>query len=395
MAELKIAEVILRERRKLKLTQEELANALMVSPQAVSNWERGGYPDITLLPRIANYFKITVDELIGNDAATMDEDMISFGNKYRSNQYSKLEKLAFAKEMYQKYPNNFELIHYLGDLIVDNMDTISDNIELLKELHQRIMSECTDEEYRRSSIHRMCFVATDDKLEDLIGQSELNWQEAIAIGELREERYVLQGRYDEFRRERNATDLLIFMQYLGRHCMNYYGTPDKQIWVQTFSEPERTAAWEQHKLSVLEHFDPCYSKENGVPDAWCGCYAEFTLKAAGALIACNKLDEGFSLLEKAFSRYELWNRIPQGAWMSVGNEAAFGYARVNKEDQNHTTDIKFEDGKTVWSPYLWLFWQRPDDIYNAMTKWPWFDNVREDERYSKLLEKAKDMAESK
>ncbi|MBR6768327.1 MAG: helix-turn-helix transcriptional regulator, partial [Clostridia bacterium] len=81
MAELKIAEVILRERRKLKLTQEELANALMVSPQAVSNWERGGYPDITLLPRIANYFKITVDELIGNDAVTMDEDMISFGNK--------------------------------------------------------------------------------------------------------------------------------------------------------------------------------------------------------------------------------------------------------------------------------------------------------------------------
>ena len=395
MAELKIAEVILRERRKLKLTQEELANALMVSPQAVSNWERGGYPDITLLPRIANYFKITVDELIGNDAATMDEDMISFGNKYRSNQYSKSEKLAFAKEMYQKYPNNFELIHYLGDLIVDNMDIISDNIEFLKELHQRIMSECTDEEYRRCSIHRMCFVATDDKLEDLIGQSELNWQEAIAIGELREERYVLQSRYDEFRRERNATDLLIFMQYLGRHCMNYYGTPDKQIWVQTFSEPERTAAWEQHKLSVLEHFDPCYSKENGVPDAWCGCYAEFTLKAAGALIACNKLDEGFSLLEKAFSRYELWNRIPQGAWMSVGNEAAFGYARVNKEDQNHTTDIKFEDGKTVWSPYLWLFWQRPDDIYNAMTKWPWFDNVREDERYSKLLEKAKDMAESK
>ena len=395
MAELKIAEVILRERRKLKLTQEELANAIMVSPQAVSNWERGGYPDITLLPRIANYFKITVDELIGNDAATMDEDMISFGNKYRSNQYSKSEKLALAKEMHQKYPNNFELIHYLGDLIVDNMDIISDNIELLKELHQRIMSECTDEEYRRCSIHRMCFVATDDKLEDLIGQSELNWQEAIAIGELREERYVLQSRYDEFRRERNATDLLIFMQYLGRHCMNYYGNPDKPAWVQNFSEPERTAAWEQHKLSLLEHYDPCCTKENGVPDAWCGCYAEFTLKAAGALIATNKLDEGFFLLEKAFSRYERWNKIPGGSWMSVGNETAFGNATINKENQDYMTHIRFEDGKTVWSPYLWLFWQRPDDILNAMTKWPWFDNVREDERYTKLLAKAKEMAEAK
>ena len=395
MAELKIAEVILRERRKLKLTQEELANALTVSPQAVSNWERGGYPDITLLPRIANFFKITVDELIGNDEATMDEDMIAFGRKYNSNKYSKSEKLGFAKEMYQKYPNNFELIHYLGDLIIDNMETISDNIELLKELHQKIMTECTDEEYRRWSIHRMCFVATDDKLEDLIGQSELNWQEAIAIGELREERFVLQGRFDEFRRERNATDLLIFMQYLGRHCMNYYGNPEKQTWVQNFSEPERTAAWEIHKLSLLEHFDPHCNKENGVPDAWCGCYAEFTLKAAGAMIGCNKLDEGFSLLEKAFSRYERWNQIPGGSWMNVGNETAFGNATVNKENENFMCHIRFEDGKTVWSPYLWLFWQRPDDIFNAMTKWPWFDNVREDERYTNLLAKAKEMAESK
>ena len=78
MADLKIAEVILRERRKMKLTQEDLAAALMVSPQAVSNWERGGYPDIILLPRIANYFKITVDELIGNDEVTRQTDVELF-----------------------------------------------------------------------------------------------------------------------------------------------------------------------------------------------------------------------------------------------------------------------------------------------------------------------------
>ena len=65
MTELRIPEVILRERRKKGLTQEELAAQLSVSSQAISNWERGGYPDITLLPRIANFFGITVDELIG------------------------------------------------------------------------------------------------------------------------------------------------------------------------------------------------------------------------------------------------------------------------------------------------------------------------------------------
>ncbi len=388
MSELKIAEVILRERRKLKLTQEELANALLVSPQAVSNWERGGYPDITLLPRIANYFKITVDELIGNDAATMAADMVDFDNKYFSRQYSKSEKLAFAKEMYEKYPNNFVLISRLEDAIVNNMESISENRELLKKLHQKIMSKCTDEEYRRYSIHCMCFVADDDELEDLIAKSELNWQEAIAIGKLREERYILQGRYDEFHRERNATDLLFFMEYIGRHeeyCMGSY-------YPLLFAEPERTAAWMKHVLHLLEHFDPRCTNESGVPDAWCGCYAGFTLRAAGALVASGQTDEGFSMLESAFSRYERWNRIPEGAWLDVGNPDVFDRATVNKLGKGSCVDIRFEDGKTVWAPYPWLFWQGSMNIFKAMTTWPWFEKAKSDPRFEVFLARAKEMA---
>ncbi|MBE6638832.1 MAG: helix-turn-helix transcriptional regulator [Ruminococcaceae bacterium] len=389
MADLKIGEIILRERRKLNMTQEELANALTVTAQAVSNWERGGYPDITLLVRIANFFKITVDELVGNDQATMDDDMVAFGNKYRSNQYSKAEKLAFAKEMYEKYPNNFELINALGECVVNNMESISENMALLKEIHQKIMTQCTDEEYRRASIHRMCFVATDDELEDLIGKSELNWQEAIAIGELREERYILQGRFDEFRRERSATDLLIFMQYLGRYNMNYYGKREHPAYVQNFAEPARTAAWEKHKMRLLEGFD-----EDGiVPEAWCGCYAEFSLKAAGALIACGNTQKGFAMLENTFALYERWNRIPKGKCMEVGNNAIFGKATVQHTTE-YITDICFEDGHKVWAPYIWLFWQTPKDIYVAMTQWPWFNGVREDERYLTLLARAKEMAKT-
>ena len=60
MPELKLAEVILRQRKKRNMTQEELANDLGVTAQAISNWERGGYPDITMLPSIANYFEITI-----------------------------------------------------------------------------------------------------------------------------------------------------------------------------------------------------------------------------------------------------------------------------------------------------------------------------------------------
>lgn len=46
--------------------QDDLANALGVTPQAVSRWEsNGGYPDIEMIPSIANYFHITIDELFG------------------------------------------------------------------------------------------------------------------------------------------------------------------------------------------------------------------------------------------------------------------------------------------------------------------------------------------
>lgn len=60
-------------------TQEALANALGVTSQAVSRWEaNGGYPDMTILPSIAHYFHITIDELFGykNDRQVQIEKIL-------------------------------------------------------------------------------------------------------------------------------------------------------------------------------------------------------------------------------------------------------------------------------------------------------------------------------
>lgn len=53
-------------RKELGLTQEGLAEKLGITAQAVSKWENDmSCPDISMLPRLANIFRVTTDELLG------------------------------------------------------------------------------------------------------------------------------------------------------------------------------------------------------------------------------------------------------------------------------------------------------------------------------------------
>lgn len=65
------------------ITQEKLAQLLMVSPQAVSRWETdAAMPDITLLASIANYFEVTTDELLGVDIPNKKEKIKEYAEEY-------------------------------------------------------------------------------------------------------------------------------------------------------------------------------------------------------------------------------------------------------------------------------------------------------------------------
>lgn len=59
---LRIAEL----RKNKNVTQQEVADAIGVSFQTISKWEtESSMPDITLLPVLADYFQVTVDQLLG------------------------------------------------------------------------------------------------------------------------------------------------------------------------------------------------------------------------------------------------------------------------------------------------------------------------------------------
>lgn len=62
---------IANKRKELGMTQENLANIIGITPQAVSKWENGiGYPDVTLFSDIAKALNVSVSELFGEEIKT-------------------------------------------------------------------------------------------------------------------------------------------------------------------------------------------------------------------------------------------------------------------------------------------------------------------------------------
>jgi transcriptional regulator with XRE-family HTH domain len=71
-------------RKEKNVKQEELAAYVGVSAQAVSKWENGGLPDTELLPRIADFFEITLDSLFGRDGRGEQQGRVAMALKIES-----------------------------------------------------------------------------------------------------------------------------------------------------------------------------------------------------------------------------------------------------------------------------------------------------------------------
>ena len=111
-------------RRHCARTQDDLATALGVTAQAVSRWEAGGsYPDMELIPSIANYFGISIDELFGyqNDRDRKIDAILqkidSFHIRSRGDDDWVDECLAILREGLAEFPQNERLLLALASTL--------------------------------------------------------------------------------------------------------------------------------------------------------------------------------------------------------------------------------------------------------------------------------------
>lgn len=110
--QIKLGEKIRSLRQRDGRTQEALAGAVGVTGQAVSRWESGGgYPDIEIIPAIANYFHITIDELFGydSDREVKIKSVISKADKMLKDQYDMTLCIKPLRDTNAEFPSEVRL----------------------------------------------------------------------------------------------------------------------------------------------------------------------------------------------------------------------------------------------------------------------------------------------
>ncbi|MBE6611196.1 MAG: helix-turn-helix transcriptional regulator [Ruminococcaceae bacterium] len=368
--ELMIAQTIRRHRKARNLTQEQLAAALGISSQSVSKWECGdGYPDITLLPNIANFFGITVDELIGNDELGRKEDMGKFWQGYDGLYDNPAEQLEFCKAYYRKYPDNYAVMSRIGAVIT--RCRMTEEMPLLREVCEKIIDGCTDQFYRQNAAEYMCALCEDAELErwlDLCAPGYESYR-----GEMLEERLWQQGRRDESR-EQNAVNSLTLIV----HWLNSRG--------RYIAKPELSVQNNRSYLTFIKEI----AGNGEITPAWYGAYGFTLMRLAAGHMGCGDTEDGYAAMEEGMKYYRMWCEIPDGKPLSVGE--TFGGILLKKNEFR----CILPSGKEDYAPFGYYFYRASDLIYDILTRphgWEWWNSVRETERFQAFIAPAKALCE--
>lgn len=139
--------------------QEDLANHLGVSVQSVSKWERGeNLPDLTLIPAIASYYNVTVDDLLGVGEVRKQEkiDWYFAESKKLLHDGKTEENIELMRKAVKEFPNEYKLIGQLAFSLFfgshGDKTALSESIEL----DEKVLRESTDAAIRELSIQRLC-----------------------------------------------------------------------------------------------------------------------------------------------------------------------------------------------------------------------------------------------
>ncbi len=370
-----IGSTIKKLRREHDMTQEQLAEYLGITANAISQWEcEKTAPDISQLPVLAGLFSTTIDALLEYDYAAQKEDIEKFFRLIREElpDDDMETRVRLGKEYIAKYPRNYDIAHEMCWIISwSDKHVRKENIPLLRSLCEKIISECTVQTYREHAIEFMCTFGNDQDWEQ--------WSKMCAEdyktyrGEILEKRLLEQEKYDECILRKGANKLEYFCHLLHSNCGNW-------------NDPEKSLAWINYRIDLMRSFG-----DNGVmPEAWQGYYAIMLTYEADQLFLLERKDEGYICLEDAYNNFAEWSAVPDGTALDVGHDWMFHGVKVLKNEWNY----RLPDGTEEYSNYMYAFADQRDYLDKVMKmqkNWNGFNRVRNEERYREIVLKAESL----
>lgn len=151
-----MGEIIKKLRKERNLTQEELAEQIGVTSQAVSKWENNtGMPDISQIIPLASVFDVSTDILFGlnkDGAEAAIEKVKKIAELADTNNDKRIELWS---QLLQHYPRNNNVRFELAE--VYSCRQKEGDYAAAAELLEKILDECTDSELRWKSLDNLCF----------------------------------------------------------------------------------------------------------------------------------------------------------------------------------------------------------------------------------------------
>ena len=362
---LNIADVIVKRRRELNLTQEELASRIGVSSQAVSNWERSvGYPDVLLIPSLANALGVTTDELFGignmSDADILEKCKCEF-RQVSSDE----ERKTLLTRYYHQYPNTHCVLGWIVWIIYREYKNDDKMVDLAKELGRRIIDECTDTDTRMTAAKVLSFICDDNEAYDYIDTFT---------------DYVLVRPNIIGRRLWDKGDLISAQNYFDLEMVLLFG----YIFSRNSycgDSSEKAIKYYELRIDLMKALG--YGE---APDGWLGNFGLAHIHLASAYFACGNKELGYKYLEEALKIYEKWYSHSTDEKLSVGRLSLLHNIHLTRNRYNSSIFIENDeyDGRGIWETNI------SEALTDEMCS-DWLDTVRCEEKYKEIVNKATEM----
>jgi len=302
---LNFAEKLRTLRRGKNLTQEQLADLLAVSVQTVSRWENEiTYPDVEMLPVLAELFETSVDALLGVTEALKEQQISGFWEKLNRTESSR-ERTDILREAHHAFPRDLSFSARLCSSILYS-DAPVNNPEALYEMRtlaDDVLANASDVYLREEVIHALVRAEDEERTEALLVK--------YASGDSMTRSSLLRYRYGyrkEFDKERYLSQQDT-AQALSDHLLGGLTDPS--------DDPDEKIAAYRTAIAMIDTLTGCTNPNpvsgDGVPDLWCGVRIHLGNRMAAWYAQKNDREAVYEILEDNVSFFEKVCALDKGA----------------------------------------------------------------------------------